>query len=227
MYFKVRCIREPIRILLSLASFFFPFSLLCFFAQTVIQWLFSESISDTLVLILSFAGAGAFSLLCSWLLQFYKIYEFTDRAIQILWWYGGWMFYFNILALPKHARQTRLSGNESPLTRKEETPPVRGFPDEFEPDIIMDRLSHGASPEATLGTGKLIKTLHRSELHDVKILESAFGATLLLRLQGCGEFTERFVWQYRLHNRGKLFVLRLPKAKGEEAYSLIREYTRR
>ena len=227
MYFKVRCIREPIRILLTFASFLLPFSLLRIFVQSVICWLFSAEIGRTAMLILSSVGAVVFSQACAWLLRFYKVYEFTDRAIQILWWYGGWMFYFDILALPKHARQTRLSGNESPLTRKEETPPVRGFPDEFEPDIIMDRLSHGASPEATLGTGKLVKTLHRSELHDVKILESAFGSTLLLRLQGCGEFTERFVWQYRLHNRGKLFVLRLPKAKGEEAYSLIREYTRR
>ncbi|MBO4419201.1 MAG: hypothetical protein J5789_05205 [Oscillospiraceae bacterium] len=227
MYFKVRCIREPIRILLSLASFFFPFSLLCFFAQTVIQWLFSESVSDTLVLILSFAGAGAFSLLCSWLLQFYKIYEFTDRAIQILWWYGGWFFYFNILPLPQRSRQSRLSKTESPLLYREETPPVRGFPDEFEPEIISHQLSQGAPPEAVLGTGKLVKTLHRSELHDVKILESAFGATLLLRLQGCGEFTERFVWQHQLHNRGKLFVLHLSKARGEEAYSMLKEYTRR
>ena len=227
MYFKVRCLREPIRILLCFASFLFPFSLLRIYLQNIILRLFSESINDALALVLSTAGAGVIFLACSALLGLYKVYEFTDRELQILWWYGGWLFYFNILPLqqaPPHARWIK---DESPLQERDSIPSLRGFPDEFEPEIITEQLARGVQPDAVLGTGRRTKTIPRSELWDVKIFESVFGATLLLRLRGCGEFTERFVWQYRLHNRGRLFVIRLSKSRGEQAYSQIKEFVRR
>ncbi len=234
MYFKVRCLREPIRILISIFAFLISFTLLAAFLRPLVYRLFSSTLDDGWILFLSAVGAGAVELICQTLLRIYKVYEFTDRAINVVWWYGGWWFFLRwidrwIDERVEMGPRPRPKRNKSPLLyREKETPTTtRGYPDEFEPELIQEHLAQGALPDSVLGTSKTVRTVHRDELHDVMILESAFGATLLLRLWGCGEFTERFVWQYQLHNRGELFVLRLPKARGEEAYSLIKEYTRR
>ena len=228
MYFKVRCLREPLRVAVALLAFLCPFSLLIRSMRPLVYRLFSTVLEDDWNLLLSVVGAGIVAIAVQIPLQFYKVYEFTNRELQVLWWYGGWMFYFSgLVGGTTTRRKQRPRKNESPLLQRDEEEPLRGYPDEFEPALIQEQLARGALPDSVLGTSRTVRTVPRGELYDVKILESVFGATLLLRLQGCGEFNERFVWQYRLHNRGRLFVIRLSKARGEEAWAIIKEYTRR
>lgn len=228
MYFKVRCIREQVRTVISLVTFFLPVSLLISLLRPFAERLLGLQLDTWPNSLCTWAGGIILGLILGIPLQFYKVYEFTDREVHVQWWYGNWGFYFNWLLGGMQMPKRRLRQDGSPLMDREDEPRTyRGCPDEFEPEIIQAQLSRGAQPDSVLGTGRTVKTLPRSELYDVKILESIFGATLLLRLRGCGEFTERFVWQYQLHNRGRLFVIRLTKARGEEAWSNLKKYTRR
>lgn len=227
MYFKVRCVRATLRVLISLAVFAFPFSLVVPLLQPFINWVFGSLLDARLNTLLSWAIPLILGLTLQAPLQFYKLYEFTHREINVAWWYGAWGFYWPGGKM-RTASEKLCKRGESPLLQQvEETISLRGFPDEFEPEIMNEQLARGARPEAVLGKSKLVKTIPRGELRDVKIFESVFGATLLLQLRECGAFTERFVWQYRLHNRGRLFVIRLSKSRGEQTYCQIKEYLRR
>ena len=224
MYFKVRCLREPIRILISIAAFFCPFWLLQSVSKAILERLFSLEADGWLTYALALVGAAGAELLCQAVLRLYKVYEFTEREIRILLWYGGWDFYFNALAKKVSPPRKKLYGHSVSPLRPPEPEAYRGYPDEFEPEQISEALSHGASPDSVLGTGKLLKTLSKRELRDVKLLKTPIGATLLLSLLDCGPFSERFLWQHRLHNRGKLFVIHLSWERGAEAFSLIQAY---
>lgn len=52
-----------------------------------------------------------------------------------------------------------------------------------------------------------LRTIPKQALRKVIYYPKRHYGVILLLLQGCNHWTERFLWQYRLHNRGKLLAI--------------------
>lgn len=52
-----------------------------------------------------------------------------------------------------------------------------------------------------------IRRINKADLQKVEYYPTKHHSILLLQLCGCATWTEQYLWQYRLHNRGKLLVL--------------------
>ena len=52
-----------------------------------------------------------------------------------------------------------------------------------------------------------IRRIKKADLQKVEYYPAKHHSILLLQLRGCAAWTEQYLWQYRLHNHGKLFVL--------------------
>ena len=121
MYFKVRCIREQVRTVISLVTFLLPLSLLISLLRPFLERLLGLQLDAWPNSLFTWAGGVILGLILGIPLQFYKVYEFTDREIHVQWWYGNWGFYFNWLLQRSAQHRHRPEPTHSALDLQQQT----------------------------------------------------------------------------------------------------------